>query len=169
MENLVKRLSTGALTAGLALNLTGCATENLKSRFEKATAPIVSTTAKKDSYIKLFLERTNGSNSLKFNSLNFLDGDYSGMSRPYSRNSPSEYVLETYDWEGKLLSQFDLKLPGPIIVESFSGKEGQATFLNNPRNVFDVYLPYDPQIHSLKINRWGKRKDLEINPAYLKP
>lgn len=168
MKNLVKMLSTGALTASLALGLAGCATENLKSRFEKANAPIVSPTAKKDVYVKLLLERTNDSDSIKFNSLNFLNGDFSGMSRPHYRSSPSEYVLESYDEKGRLLSQYDLKLPGPIIAESFSGKV-QATFLNNPRKTFDVYFPYDPETHCLKINHWGKRKDLEINPECLRP
>src|SRR3989338_244725 len=162
MKNTLRNMTLTGLVALAA----ACQTIPRQS-WEEANKPLKSPTAENNCYLQIFIREKKENNALTFSvdSVREVSGNNGHLVRPHYRKDSCPVIIETYDHAGKILEQYDFHSPRFLIAEDFSGKKLESKIIELRESVGDIYIPYDTSAKSIKINRFGIKQNLHIDPS----
>lgn len=126
-------------------------------------------------YIKLKIgeklkssEETAGSSNIVFSlkETDSLYGVYDNLVEKYYEDS--DYVLKTYNRNGKLLGKYSLYSSRFILWDNFSESGSRGGVKELESGTITAVIPYDNKIQTIKVEHKGKETDLQINLSELK-
>ncbi|MBU4086054.1 MAG: hypothetical protein KKB21_00600, partial [Nanoarchaeota archaeon] len=94
-----------------------------------------------------------------------LYGIYSGQVDYYDSEMPGDYVLNTYDSSGNLLSKYSAYSGRFIFYDSFdeTTNESGGGIIETEEAVISVIIPYDERIDNVKIENNAEEFNLGVN------
>jgi len=162
MKNLLKRLSTGALTAGLALSLAGCTTTRLDKNNTERKIQLhgVIPQNEKCHYVELTIQEKRSLFGTKFmlERIEELVGDYKPRVRE-SRDWEGDYHLFTVDDNNKVTGSYSLSSQLETLYDSSSG--GGGSFSSKQATIF-VTIPYSPDLREIIIDNKGSKTKIHL-------
>jgi hypothetical protein len=150
----MKNQNSKAISLGLAALLAGCTWHPSKI----AMQPVISNSSRTDTYktLALIVSETSRGYAFRVRNISNFDGKNPPVKKHYL-GANQEYILETYDAAGALLSQYNIYVPFVPGANSSSGMP------------LDAVINADPKIASLAINHNNEKTFLNVDPILLRP